>query len=207
MSASAAAFSGAELLRTRRLILRQLTFADAPDLRRLDSDERVTRYLLDDQVNSNDRAYALINYAQQVYHQHEGLGLWHARDTQHCFVGYFSLMPLVCEHEQSISPPAVDHTVDHLDEQTCEVEIGVRLRPHAWGRFYASEGGAALRDHAFGTLGLTRLVGICDPDNKVIPLLLKRIGFVVAGDTTHFDKPALRFEHTRERWLALARDK
>ncbi len=197
MSASAPAFSGAELLRTRRLILRELTFSDAPDLRALDSDERVTRYLLDDTVNSNERAYALINHAQQVYQQHDGLGLWHARDMRHRFAGYFSLMPLACEQSG-------EHGAGGLQDPTFEVEIGVRLRPHAWGRFYATEGGAALRDHAFGTLGLTRLVGICDPANRVVPLILKRIGFSAVGETVHFDKPALRFEHTRERWRAKA---
>ena len=46
-----------------------------------------------------------------------------------------------------------------------EVEIGYRLARSAWERGYATEAARAVRDHAFGALGLGRLIALIDPAN------------------------------------------
>ncbi len=46
-----------------------------------------------------------------------------------------------------------------------EIEVGYRLARPFWGRGYATEAVIAVRDHAFSTLGLTRLIAIIDPGN------------------------------------------
>jgi RimJ/RimL family protein N-acetyltransferase len=46
-----------------------------------------------------------------------------------------------------------------------EYEIGWWLAPPAWGRGYAREGGAALRDEAFGRVGAASIVARIQPAN------------------------------------------
>lgn len=177
-------YAGIELLRSRRLRLRGLRYADIFDLQRLGRDARATRALLDAPVDSIAAAVALIDNANRVYRERPGLGIWRADDEHGAFIGFFSLMA-------------------ELDP--AEVEIGTRLLPHAWGRGYALEGGAALCTHAFDTLRLPALVGLCDPRNRSVPPLLMRLGFVGDGETEQFGNRALRFVLRREAWCGIRR--
>lgn len=167
--------------RTRRLSLRQLDYADAPLLLRLDRDERVNGLLLDHHVHTLAQAAQLIAWMRGVYRDHPGLGAWHTADEHDRFVGLLSLMPI---------------------QGSAEVEIGARFLAGQWGRFYAVEGGRSLCAHAFGPLALGHLVGLCHPQNRAPAAVLRRLGFSAAGETRHFDQPALRFELQRDDWLA-----
>ena len=80
------------------------------------------------------------------------------------------------------------------------VEIGVRLVPEAWGRWYALEGGRLLCAHAFAKVGLASLAGFFAPANRVIEILLRRLGFLPDGEVEHFGKKAVRYVLTAERW-------
>lgn len=177
-------YAGTELLRSRRMRLRGLRYADIFDLQRLGRDARTTRALLDAPVDSIAAAVALIDNANRVYRERRGLGIWRADDEHGAFIGFFSLMA-------------------ELDP--AEVEIGTRLLPRAWGRGYALEGGAALCAHAFDTLQLPMLVGLCDPRNRSVPPLLARLGFLGDGETEQFGNRALRFVLRREEWCGIRR--
>jgi RimJ/RimL family protein N-acetyltransferase len=61
------------------------------------------------------------------------------------------------------------------------VEIGSRLLPIAWGRGLALEGGEIMLEHAFTTLGLPRVWGICHPDNRSAQAVLAALGFEADG--------------------------
>lgn len=177
-------YSGAELLRTRRLRLRGLRYADMFDLQRLGRDRRTTQALLDAPVDTVAGACALIETANRIYRERPGLGLWRTDDERGEFIGFFSLM---------------------AEFDPAEVEIGTRLLPRAWGRGYALEGGAALCVHAFDTLRLPVLVGLCDPRNRAVPPLLARLGFVADGEAEQFGNRALRFVLRREDWRGVLR--
>lgn len=175
-------YPGLELLATRRMRLRELRHADLFDLQRLGRDARASRTLLDAPVDTLVAAAALVEQANRVYAARPGLGIWRADDRQGRFLGFFSLMAEF-----------------HPDD----VEIGTRLLPIAWGRGYALEGGAALCAHAFETLGLASLHGLCDPNNRSVPPLLARLGFVPDGETRQFDNRALRFRLARHAWSGI----
>jgi ribosomal-protein-alanine N-acetyltransferase len=163
-------------LETRRLRLRELQLKDARPLLELDGSERVRALLLDDHVGNLDQSLALIAWARRFGSECPGLGLWACEETraqQGRFVGVFSLMP--------------------LRDGSGDVEIGVRLLPPHWGRGYPLEMGRALCSHAFEELQLPRLVGLFDEQNRGARLALQRLGFVAAGRTLHFGKPALRY--------------
>lgn len=169
------------VLRTRRMVLRGLRPRDVFDLQHLGRDARVSRALLDAPVDDIASAAALVEAAMRIEREAPGLGYWRADDAAG-FLGFFSLVAELDPHE---------------------VEIGTRLLPRAWGRGYALEGGAALCAHAFDTLGLEALVGMCDPANRSVPPLLARLGFVHEGVAAQFGKPALRMRLSKGEWRGI----
>ena len=183
-TASNADHPGTPFLDTRRMRLSGLRHADLFDLVRLGRDLRVTRALVDAPVSDLHAAAALVDDANRIYREKPGYGLWRAGDRSGRFLGFFSL---VCELD-----PAV-------------VEIGVRLLPSAWGRGYALEGGEALCRHAFDTLGLARIEGLCAPENRSVPPLLARLGFVPDGEVEQFGNRARRFALVRCDWRGIRR--
>ena len=57
-----------------------------------------------------------------------------------------------------------------------EVEIGYRFARVAWGRGYATEAALAVRNWAFQTLCLKRLIALIDPDNTASIRVAKKLG-------------------------------
>ncbi|WP_052772927.1 GNAT family N-acetyltransferase [Luteimonas sp. FCS-9] len=169
-------------LRSRRLQLRGFGFRHVLELLQLGREERVTRLLLDNRLDTLEDAMGLVVWANRIYRERPGLGLWRAADRSDRFIGMFSLVPL---------------------GTTMDVSIGVRLLPSAWGRGYAIEGGAALCTHAFETLGLADLVAHCAPDNRSVPPLLLRLGFGEIERGEQFGRPARRFRLARADWRGL----
>jgi [ribosomal protein S5]-alanine N-acetyltransferase len=68
-----------------------------------------------------------------------------------------------------------------LDGQA-EVEIGYRLARSAWGQGYATEAAKAVRDFAFTTLGIKRLIAIIDPSNGASIRVAEKIGMKYEKD-------------------------
>jgi RimJ/RimL family protein N-acetyltransferase len=172
-------FPRSRFLATRRLSLRELGYEDVRAITDLGEDDRVHAALVDDRIRSLVEIVTFIAWANQMYRERPGLGIWRADADSGRFIGLFSLVPIAGGDE---------------------VEIGTRLLPCAWGRGYALEGGAALCTHAFTTAGLGRLVGLCHPENRSVPPLLERLGFQADGVTTHFGKHALRFVLEKGAW-------
>ncbi len=172
-------FAGAVLLRTRRLVLRGLRFADINAVQALNGDAEVSRRLLEPCPQKFFEVAATIAQANRIYAERPGLGVWHASDGDGRFVGLFSLMPV---------------------EGSDEIEIGARLRPAFWGRLYSVEGSRALCAHAFETLRLPHLVGFCDPANSAVLAIFRRLGFRPVGDARHFGKPARKYVLAHADW-------
>ncbi len=63
-----------------------------------------------------------------------------------------------------------------------EVEIGYRLIHPAWGKGYATEAVGAVRDYAFNTLSLRRLIAIIDPSNIASIRVAEKIGMTYEKD-------------------------
>jgi len=70
-----------------------------------------------------------------------------------------------------------------IDRQA-EVEIGYRLVRSAWGQGYATEAACAVRDFAFATLGIKRLIAMIDPSNVASIRVAKKMGM-------HYEKDIL----------------
>lgn len=170
---------GTTALTTRRLVLRTWVAADGPDLVALDTDPRVTRHVIDLSVSDQREAVAFMAIANALCGRGQGLGVWRAgaRDDD-LFLGYFLLAP---------GPDG-------------RVEIGTRLASHAWGRGYALEGSHSLCAYGIETLHLPEIWGFCHPDNRAVPVLLRRLHFMPLGATTHLGRDALAFRLDAATW-------
>ena len=65
-----------------------------------------------------------------------------------------------------------------------EVEIGYRMARSAWGKGYATEAVCTVRDFAFATLGIKRLIAMIDPSNVASIRVAEKIGM-------HYEKDIL----------------
>jgi ribosomal-protein-alanine N-acetyltransferase len=148
-------------LRTRRLALRAFGPGDLEDLCRLDTDARVMRYIRNGKPASRAEVVAVLPRFLRYPRIYAGLGCWHARrrDTG-AFIGWFILK--YCG-------------------TSCDVEVGYRLLPEAWGRGLATEGATALVRYGFNTLELDRIIGVTHRDNLASQRVLMKSGLADAG--------------------------
>jgi len=65
-----------------------------------------------------------------------------------------------------------------------EFEIGWWLTPSAWGSGYAREGGAALRDEAFGRVGAPSVVARIQPANSASVSVAEALGMTFERSST-----------------------
>lgn len=164
-------------LETLRLELREFVPSDFDDLYRLDSDARVMRYLNGGHPLSRAEVRDALVRVLRDYPHHHGLGVWRAaRRDSGAFVGWFCL---------KYCPP------------TCDVEVGYRLLPEAWGQGFATEGARALIDYGFGDLGLVRLIGVTHSGNKASQRVLMKSGLADEGYGRYYDRRVRLFAAER----------
>jgi len=90
-------------------------------------------------------------------------------------------------------------TVDDVDE----LEIGYRLHPDWWGGGLATEAARAVRDHAFGTLGLERVISIIHPDNLRSQRVAGKNGLTKEKATRFKGFDVWIYALTRPQWQAV----
>ncbi|HEV2679954.1 MAG TPA: GNAT family N-acetyltransferase [Rhodanobacter sp.] len=153
-------FSGDAFARSRRMQLRSIRYADIPALSRLYACTLTHPLLVESPTRFIDVA-AQVARINRDYAESPGLGTWRADTHDGHFVGTFSLLP-----------------VDGTDD----VQVGARLMPQVWGRWFAIEGGHLLCRQAFDVLGLPRLLGFCHRDHRTARSVLLRFGFHGMGE-------------------------
>ena len=177
-------------LSTDRLALRRWTDADRGPFAAINADPEVTRFLR----GPMDRAQsdAFVDRIEDGF-ERLGYGLWAAelRDTGE-LIGFIGLA------RQTFEAPF-----------NPSVEVGWRLARSAWGHGYATEGGHAALDHAFGTLALPEVVSITTVGNERSRAVMRRLG-MTHDPADDFEQPQLPVGHplrpavlhriTREQW-------
>jgi RimJ/RimL family protein N-acetyltransferase len=149
-------WAGTPILTTERLLLRTFRRDDLPAYAALNRDPEVVRYL--GGPLSREDSDDIAEWAQER-HASEGIGLLAVeRRSDGEFLGMCGL------HHQTSMPD--------------EVEVAWRLAHAHWGQGYATEGATAWLDHAFGPLGLERVISITDPPNLRSLAVMHRLGMV-----------------------------
>ena len=182
-------WNGTVILTTPRLLLRTFRLDDLPLYAALNADPEVSRYL--GGALTREESDSIAEWAQQTY-EHEGLGLLAVeRRDDGAFLGMCGL------HHQQFYPD--------------EVEVGWRLAHEYWGNGYATEAATSWLDHAFGSLGLPRVISITDRPNVRSLAVMRRLGMVfdheaqVEDDGVVFD--AVVYSITSDQWLGRARSR
>lgn len=163
---------------SRRMQLFELGYEDIPHLSCLFAQTKMYPLLMDSPTRFIEVA-AIVACANRLYAASRGLGAWQARALDGRFIGLFSLLPI---------------------HASADVEIHVRLKPEAWGRWYAVEGTHLLCRQAFDVVGLPRLFGYCHPEHQRVQRILLRFGFRDAGPCEHRRQMAHRYELDAATW-------
>ncbi|HYH34032.1 MAG TPA: GNAT family N-acetyltransferase, partial [Nocardioides sp.] len=153
----------------------------------LDSDPEVLRLIFGRALSRDEVVLEHLPRRLRPEGPARGIGYWAGFEDGH-FVGWWTL--------------AVD------DEDPHTAELGYRLRRDAWGRGLATEGSAALLDHAFVTLGLPSVWAATLSVNSGSRAVMAKLGMTHVRTTVEewpypvagAELGEVRYEITREDW-------
>jgi [ribosomal protein S5]-alanine N-acetyltransferase len=147
------------VLRTERLLLRQLTAADAPTFFRMRSHPEAMRYIHRPIQKELAESAAMIEQIGQAYMQHEGITwavAWAAKPNDMLgTIGFW-----------------------RMDKVHHRTEIGYMLHPDYWGQGIMSEVIPVALDYAFRVLDFHSIEANTDPRNVASSSVLLKHGFV-----------------------------
>lgn len=150
-----------ESFTTERLLIRRLTEADYPELRRLHTDAEVMEHIGGLRSPAETEAYL----ARNLEHWRDrGFGLWMVHDGAGGPVAGLAMLRCL------------------MVEAVEEVEMGYSLHRHYWGRGLGTEIALACVAHAYGSLGLESVVAVTGPANTASHHVLTKIGMAFERD-------------------------
>jgi RimJ/RimL family protein N-acetyltransferase len=164
--------AGTDDLVTERLILRPLRDSDLDALAAIYADPQTMRFL----GGPRTREHARTGLGWMITaHSDQGYGLWATTlRADGTLAGRCGIL------------------VQDVDGVT-EHEIAYLLGSQWWGRGYATEAAAAIRDHARTQLGLGRLISLIDPENTPSQAVARRIGMQHERDLIFEGRPTALF--------------
>jgi ribosomal-protein-alanine N-acetyltransferase len=154
--------AGKQVLETERLVLRELNPADLPFVAEMVGDPETMRFYPHPFTPLEARRWLqrqLDRYAR------DGHGLW-----------------LVVERDSGARVGQVGLAIQDVGHVQ-EPEIGWLIHRRWWRRGYATEAGRAVRDYAFGTMGLNRVISLIRPVNAPSQGVARNVGMVVERET------------------------
>ncbi len=181
------------LLHSERLVL--VPFADEHRalVVSLNSDPEVMRFIRGRAATSEETLAEWDERTSARTDVARGLGYWVGR-VDDTFVGWWSASSFADDPARS--------------------GLGYRLRRGAWGHGLATEGARVLRDHAFATPGVERVVASTMAVNTASRAVLEKVGLRHTDTRVEpWDEPVVGWEHgevtyelTRTAWQDRARD-
>jgi len=151
----------ADILRTERLVLRELTVEDATFINELLNSPKFLKYIGDRKVRSDEDARELIQARYCASYRDHGYGLWAVETQQH------SMAVGMCGFVKR----------DYFEEP----DIGFAFLSEHERQGYGYESAAATMRYGHGTFGFTKVLAITSLDNDASVGLLKKIGFTDDG--------------------------
>lgn len=91
---------------------------------------------------------------------------------------------------------------EHFEDAE-EVMLGYRLSPAFWGQGMACEAVRAVLGHGFGTLAVSSVVAVVQPQNQASVQVLHKAGFQDYLQARYFAMGVRLYRMTREHWQAL----
>jgi [ribosomal protein S5]-alanine N-acetyltransferase len=155
------------LLETTRLVLREFTMDDLDAIAEIRSDPEVMRFVGPGEARPRPRddSRALIQWILGRY-EAQGYGLW----------------ALMAQGENGGRAMGFCGLLDQNVEGRPELEIAYTLGRSFWGKGFATEAAIAVRDHAVGILGRTRLISLIYPENVASIRVAAKVGMMRERD-------------------------
>lgn len=162
------------VIETPRLLLREFSAADAPDIYRINSDPEVVRYAEGVTPSSVDETSGHLRDGPLADYARYGYGRWAVveRGTDR-LIGMCGPKML----------PGLN-----------EVEIGYRLERDRWGLGLATEAALATRDYARDVLGLDHVIALIMKDNAGSLRVAEKLGMTCTGPIDFEGVEVLRYE-------------
>jgi ribosomal-protein-alanine N-acetyltransferase len=166
-----------KVLSTERLLLREQTLADLDALTEI----------LGDAVT--------MSFYPRPYTRAEVAERWIGRNLRHYAERGYGLWALVLEGSGELIGQCGlwPQSVEGRDE----IELAWHVNRRFWRRGFASEAAMAARDHAFGPLGITRLISLVRPENVASAGVARKIGMTPEKQITYANLPHLVFSIAR----------
>jgi RimJ/RimL family protein N-acetyltransferase len=154
--------AGKKVLQTDRFELREMTSGDLPFVAEMVGDAETMRFYPHRFTPLEARRW----HARQLdRYARDGHGLW-----------------LVVERATSQRVGQVGLAIQNVDGAK-EPEIGWLIHRRYWRRGFATETGRGVRDHAFSTMGLDRVVSLIRPVNEPSQGVARKVGMEVERET------------------------
>jgi len=151
-----------EIVRTGRLVLRDLEEADCRAVHRYASDPEVIRYM-DWGPNTEEETKKFVQRASEGQREQPRKN--------------YELAIILKEDGQLIGGCSIHVS----DSNNREGWIGYCLSRHFWRQGYATETAKALLRFGFDQLGLHRIFSLCDPENLASAHVLEKVGMEQEG--------------------------
>lgn len=153
------------ILETERLILREFIIDDAAHILELLNTPGWLEFIGDRQVHTIEQAKQAIETRYRRSYADYGFGFWAVcLKEDNTFIGMCGLVQRA-----------------ELDN----VDIGFALLPAYFGKGYAYEAAQATFDYGYNGLKLSKIVGICDPNNQASIKLLQKLGLVFEKEISY----------------------
>jgi [ribosomal protein S5]-alanine N-acetyltransferase len=149
------------ILRTDRLILRQVTKEDASSLLKYLSNKDVMKHIGLEPFKSIDDALDEISWYQSIFEKKTGIRWGITLKDQGGVIGSCGFLNLVSKHYRS--------------------EVGIELSKEHWGKGIASEALEAVIKYGFEQMNLQRIEALIEPPNLPSQKLVQRQGFIREG--------------------------
>jgi [ribosomal protein S5]-alanine N-acetyltransferase len=149
------------ILETERLVLREITEADAAGIFACFSNADVTKYYGQETLENIEQAKGFVTFFSDSYRDKRGIR-WgiEIKDSKE-FIGTVGFNALSLKHKRA--------------------EIGYELHPNHWRKGYATEVIRRILDYGLNDLGLTRIGAVVFIENNASNQLLLSLGFKKEG--------------------------
>jgi [ribosomal protein S5]-alanine N-acetyltransferase len=152
-------FSPFPEIKTKRLLLRRMTDADAPALLFMRSDESVMKYIGREKMKSLEDATAFIQKINVSVDTNESI-MWAIalQEEPATMIGTICFWNILTDHYRA--------------------EVGYMLHPGYWGQGIMKEAVMATINFGFNEMKLHSIEGHINPENAVSGIVLEKCGFV-----------------------------
>jgi len=149
------------ILKTERLVIRELNLKDENDIFEMDSDPEVHRFIDNNPVKSITQSREFIKTIQEQYKEN-GVARWAVicKETLEC-LGWAGF--------EFFKTPVNNHVNFY--------ELGYRFKKKHWGNGYATESCRAIIEYGFEQLNINTIFAITYPEHIDSQKVLNKLGF------------------------------